>query len=115
MRFIFILTLSPVNINNIPEDLEGVTHLLLRKVPDDLDRIVIPNSLELLEFCHWSNSINIEHFLFFCKDIPRQVQQIKVVEISSSELKKLLTNMEILTNFTFVLLRNGINFLRKLH
>ncbi len=110
-------TFSPADVNNIPEDLEGVTHLLLRKVPDDLDGLVIPNSLERLEFCHWSNSITIKHFLSFCRDIPNHVQQLKVVEISSSYLKHVLNNMDeaILVNFTIELLKNGINFLRNLN
>ncbi len=111
------LTFSPADVNNIPEDLEGVMHLLLRKIPDDLDNIVIPNSLKQLEFCHWSNTITIEHFLCFCRDIARQVQQIKVVEISSKDLKNLFNNIDeaILAIFTMELLKNGINFLRKLN
>lgn len=74
LRGVQDFTFSPTEDNNLPDDLEGITCMFLRDIPDESYSIKYPKSLKRLEIEQGS----IDQFPSFLTALPTHIHMVKV-------------------------------------
>ncbi len=112
------ISFSPADVNKLPNDMEGVTYLILITVPDNLLSVKFPSTLKKLVFTLMFSGVDvvrglIQQLPLLLARLPPHVEKIEVLangEIFHPFLDK---GEEFFPDFT-IEFKKGIHFLRKL-
>jgi len=98
------LIFSPVDVNKLPKDMEGVTCLILEEIPDDLLSLILPSTLRKLVIPYLFQTGARTDLI---KRLPRHVGGIEVSETNCISFLD-LSFPDFIIEF-----KKGFHFLRK--
>ncbi len=98
------LIFSPVDVNKLPKDMEGVTCLILEEIPDDLLSLILPSTLRKLVIPYLFQTVARTDLI---KRLPRHVGGIEVSETNCISFLD-LSFPDFIIEF-----KKGFHFLRK--
>lgn len=109
-------TFSPIDINRLPSNLEGVTCLLLKEIPKDLLSLIFPNSLTKLVFLLSSSFHPTKHIFQLLDGLPLRIVKVEGKAQISETINKcwaMVKKEEVsLVSFHIELINGIIHFLR---